>query len=94
MFKTLSTILPFISHFERPIVYIYVVCKLPLTPTNGKITVSDDGTTISYSCNSGYSLEGVSARKCQTDGSGWDESDPTCSKYTVTTSILHMSQNR
>ena len=57
-----------------------VVCIPPLTPTNGELVKSADGMVVNYTCKSGYSLEGVATRHCQSDGSGWDESSPTCSK--------------
>ena len=57
------------------------MCKPPNTPAGGNISVSDDGMIVQYSCEEGYTLTGTNTRNCQTDGSGWDESDPSCSKY-------------
>ena len=39
--------------------------------------------TLTYTCNVGYTLMGIATRYCQTDGSGWDESDAICSKCAV-----------
>ena len=63
--------------------YYVPVCKPPNTPANGHIKISEDGMTINYTCNTGYSLNGVGTRLCQTDGLGWNELDPTCRKSSL-----------
>jgi len=35
------------------------------------------GATVTYTCNTGYTLNGSSMRTCQADGT-WTGSDPTC----------------
>ncbi|XP_060585338.1 sushi, von Willebrand factor type A, EGF and pentraxin domain-containing protein 1-like [Ruditapes philippinarum] len=53
-------------------------CNFPAQPSNGDVSVSGTGSVATYSCDTGYSLNGLSARTCQTDGSGWENTDPTC----------------
>ncbi|XP_060586067.1 sushi, von Willebrand factor type A, EGF and pentraxin domain-containing protein 1-like [Ruditapes philippinarum] len=53
-------------------------CNFPAQPSNGEVSVSGTGSVATYSCDTGYSLSGLSARTCQTDGSGWESTDPTC----------------
>ena len=53
-------------------------CNDPLAPDNGTVTVSDDKTQAVYTCNLGFTIQGVSSRSCQDDGTGWSSGDPTC----------------
>ncbi|XP_045204681.2 sushi, von Willebrand factor type A, EGF and pentraxin domain-containing protein 1-like isoform X2 [Mercenaria mercenaria] len=53
-------------------------CNFPAQPGNGGVSVSGTGSVATYSCDTGYSLNGLSARTCQTDGTGWEGSDPSC----------------
>lgn len=55
-------------------------CNFPQTPTHGSVTVSDgpSGTVAIYKCDMAYSLNGLSTRACQSDGTGWEGSDPQC----------------
>ena len=48
-------------------------------PSNGEVMVSttEFGSTATYSCNDGYTLEGVSTRTCLASGS-WSDSAPIC----------------
>ena len=39
--------------------------------------------TASYTCDIGYSLQGVATRECMQDGTGWDTASPTCSKLQI-----------
>ena len=50
-----------------------------MKPVNGD--VYSDGLTAIYSCRTGFTMEGVEKRYCGTDGSGWNETEPTCSKF-------------
>ena len=52
---------------------------MPNSISNGELIA--DGSMAVYSCNLGYSLNGVTERSCQTDGSGWSDSDPSCGKW-------------
>ncbi|CAK8696725.1 unnamed protein product [Clavelina lepadiformis] len=58
-----------------------VGCSVPSAPTNGKIlnakTSYSKGEYISFRCNNGYSLQGVSRLRCQ-DSGRWHEAVPTC----------------
>jgi hypothetical protein len=52
-----------------------------LTPTNGKITYSDDqnyDSTATHSCNEGFELIGSATQKC--GNAGWSGSALTCEK--------------
>ena len=53
-------------------------CIPPSDPWSGKVIVSSDGTVANYSCAFGYSLSGLSERKCLPDGSGWEGEEPSC----------------
>ena len=37
-----------------------------------------NSTTVIYSCDVGYSIDGNVVRSCQEDGFGWSGSDPSC----------------
>ena len=58
-----------------------VECGDLLAPSNGDVLVStpEFGSTATYSCNDGYTLEGVTTRTCLASGS-WSDSAPTCEK--------------
>ena len=58
---------------------ISTVCNTPMKPVNGD--VYSDGLTAIYSCRTGFTMEGAEKRYCGTDGSGWNETEPTCSKF-------------
>ena len=75
------------SHID-PVYHVHIflsistVCNTPMKPVNGD--VYSDGLTAIYSCRTGFTMEGVEKRYCGTDGSGWNETEPTCSKYSFT----------
>ena len=58
-----------------------VACPVLFAPANGNIdiTVTTPGSTVSYSCDPGYVLEGSAMRMCQTNGV-WTGSDPVCNR--------------
>ena len=64
-------------------VFISVACPNP-TPENGQVTPSqstyNDDTTVSFSCNSGYLLEGSSTSYCSTI----ETYDPDVNRWIVT----------
>ncbi|XP_066271289.1 sushi, von Willebrand factor type A, EGF and pentraxin domain-containing protein 1-like [Branchiostoma lanceolatum] len=58
-----------------------VQCPLLTAPNNGARTPTAGATsyqnTVTFTCNSGYVLNGVSSRTCQADGT-WSNTAPTC----------------
>ena len=56
-------------------------CPVLLPPSDGNIdiTVTTPGATVTYSCNSGYRLDGPMMRTCMDNGS-WSGSDPICNR--------------
>ncbi|KAL4229790.1 hypothetical protein ACF0H5_010181 [Mactra antiquata] len=59
-------------------------CKSP--PELGNGNIQENGDSVTYTCNIGYSLNGPTQRTCNTDGTGWDGSDPSCSECQSITS--------
>lgn len=60
-------------------------CPGLVDPSNGNVEIdSEDDERLypakaTYSCNSGYDLDGEKTRQCQIDGT-WDEDEPSCDK--------------
>ena len=56
-------------------------CSELANPTNGAVSVTSvtQGSIATYSCNSGYYLNGSFNRICQANGT-WGGSDPTCKR--------------
>ncbi|XP_019619436.1 PREDICTED: sushi, von Willebrand factor type A, EGF and pentraxin domain-containing protein 1-like [Branchiostoma belcheri] len=56
-----------------------VQCQTLTAPTNGALstTATSYQTVVTFSCNSGYQLNGATDATCQADGT-WSNSDPTC----------------
>lgn len=56
-------------------------CGTLASPLNGAIILNTTtaGSTASYSCIGGYTLDGSAQRVCQADGQ-WSSREPTCSK--------------
>ena len=76
--------------------YIYIFTGIPaecpdLTdPDNGNVNFNtQEGSTATYTCNTGYQLHGASSRTCQSDGT-WSDSSPTCTRMHLYISILRM----
>ena len=69
-----------------------VQCPTLDSPMNGSLLISGTGVgvyqeTATYACATGFALDGMSERVCQSDGT-WSGSDPTCqSKYTFSVTI-------
>ncbi len=58
---------------------VAVDCGTLPNPSNGfvSLTTTTLGSTASYDCNNGFSLEGVRSRECQADGT-WSGDEPSC----------------
>ena len=57
-----------------------VQCPTLVAPSNGGLEIAGAGAyedVATYSCDTGFSLDGMSQRSCQSDGA-WSGSEPTC----------------
>ena len=63
---------------KMKILFWFSECELPTSPDNGSLAVSNNGYTVTYSCNVGYSLNGDVTRTCQGSGQSWNGSPPSC----------------
>lgn len=54
-------------------------CQILSNPKNGRVEHggTDIDSVATYSCQSGYVLDGLSQRRCASDGT-WSGTDPTC----------------
>ena len=54
-------------------------CGIPASPADGRVSgpSSTYGSEASYSCNTGYILNGTATRTCEVGGN-WNGSVPTC----------------
>lgn len=43
--------------------------------------MSDDGLSVTFACDEGYTIAGVQEITCSTDGSGWTVTFPNCCTY-------------
>ena len=66
----------------------FIGCDLPPIPDYAYRNISQNGSNIRYSCETGYSLNGPTEQVCLTDGSGWDAQAPSCCKLSIDTSSL------
>lgn len=60
--------------------YLFADCEILSNPVNGNVTMPVSityGEAATYSCDSGYDINGVSSRICQADGT-WSAVEPTC----------------
>ena len=76
-----------ILHDVRIILLTAVDCGNLTDPANGQVNYTAGttfGQTATYSCNTGYNLEGDSTRTCEAAGV-WSGSAPTCAGM-----LLHM----
>ena len=63
-------------------------------PDNGRVDYeTQEGSTVTYTCNTGYQLDVASTRTCQSDGT-WSGSAPTCTRmYVLKWTLLWNCQN-
>ena len=56
-----------------------VLCPSLSAPANGQVVVSSrsPGSQASYSCNTGFVLQGATTRVCQNEGF-WSDQEPQC----------------
>ena len=61
-----------------------VVTCPTLTNRNGAVNVPSNnfGSTATYTCNTGYTINGDTTRMCQADGT-WSGSEPTCQRESI-----------
>ena len=67
-------------HIHVAIIIIAVgICPELTAPDNGSVSYpnTQPGSTVTYTCHSGYELSGVLSRTCQSDGT-WSNTAPTC----------------
>ena len=67
--------------FQQHVTYFLTECNTPANPVHGSVSVSENSSVASYSCDVGYSISGTVERLCQTDGQGWSEAQPVCGKF-------------
>ncbi|WAQ98147.1 SVEP1-like protein [Mya arenaria] len=46
--------------------------------SNGSAVLSADGMSVTYTCDTGFTLNGAGIRSCNTDGTGWTGTEPSC----------------
>ena len=56
-----------------------VVCQSPKPLANG--TMVSNGATVNYTCDLGYTINGITSRSCASDGTGWSGNDPLCGNF-------------
>ena len=66
-------------HIYVSCVSAVVVCPALMDPDNGQVELFDMvfGSTATYSCDTGYNLNGSVSRMCMAGGQ-WSEGDPLC----------------
>lgn len=60
----------------------FPVCSTPTSPSYG--TVSADGASVQFTCDTGYTMNGESFGFCTDDGTGWNIETPTCGELCLT----------
>ena len=63
----------------KPFPHSVNMCPTLDNPANGNLVLSGNtsGETADYTCDTGFSLVGMSQRSCQSNGT-WSGSEPTC----------------
>ena len=63
--------------------FFTVVCQSLSDPANGQVSSQEAatqyGSVVSYSCSTGFSLQGNAERMCLANGD-WSGNEPTCNK--------------
>ncbi|KAH3843096.1 hypothetical protein DPMN_116603, partial [Dreissena polymorpha] len=54
------------------------VCDTPSGVVGGQFVVADDGLSVNYSCQAGYSMVGTANVVCDANGTGWKTTFPNC----------------
>lgn len=75
-----SAVCNVITGWDTTLVCTGIPCDPLTNPANGGVSISNQSqfpSIASFTCDSGYSLAGVSTQTCQTDGT-WDAPPPTC----------------
>ncbi|XP_062602399.1 collagen alpha-1(XXI) chain-like [Saccostrea cucullata] len=77
--STFSTLNSIRDKLARTTCEVITTCDYPGTPNNGKLHGSDfsQGESVTYSCETGYKLDGNQKRTCQS-GKVWSGSLPSC----------------
>ena len=65
--------------FTFSVVGFCLDCGVPASPADGNVSSPNTtyGSEASYSCNTGYDMNGAAARTCEAGGN-WSSSVPTC----------------
>lgn len=69
------------------------MCSSATNPTNGTVSPSADGLTVSYTCNIGFVLIGSATRTCNITSNNWTSTSPTCNKCQDLTAPLNGTYN-
>ncbi len=71
-----------------------VVCSGAISPANGNVSAgtANYGNSVTYTCNSGYTLNGTNTQACQANGT-FNGSPPTCTAVTCTGAIAPTNGN-
>ena len=84
--SSISSVLSYTAHTA-------IVCPVLTDPANGDVSVTGQapGVVATYTCRSGYTLEGVTVRTCQTTGI-WSFEAPTCVGQSESHTHTHTEQ--
>ena len=75
-------------------VSLVTVCDQPSSPSNGNVSIYNNGYKASFTCDAGYTLSGDSQITCLQDGSGWSDAIPTCGKvFSVSAKTLETKRS-
>ena len=60
-------------------IWFFSDCGVPSSPADGNVSAPSTtyGSEASYSCNTGYNMNGAATRTCEAGGN-WNGSVPTC----------------
>ena len=57
------------------------VCNLLPSPLSGNVTITPNLTSALYTCDIGYTIDGLTERSCSDNGAGWSGVQPACGKF-------------